>query len=70
VEASGASDVDLVDFAVQSADVQASGASKVTVHVTGRLNVEASGASHVRYRGNPNLGRVDTSGASSVSPLR
>ena len=48
----------------------ASGASEVTVHVTGQLNAEASGASRVRYRGNPSLGRVDTSGASSVSPLR
>jgi hypothetical protein len=70
VRASGASDVDLREFVVQNAQVEASGASEVTVHVTGRLDAEASGASRVRYLGNPGLGRIDSTGASSVSPLR
>jgi hypothetical protein len=46
----------------------ASGASTVTVHVTGRLNAHASGASRVEYLGDPRLGNIDTSGASSVRP--
>jgi len=68
LDASGASDVDLSSLVVADADVEASGASKVTVHATGRLNIDASGASSVYYVGNPTLGRVETSGASSVRP--
>jgi len=68
LDASGASRVDLSEFRVDDADLEVSGASDVTVYVTGRLDVAASGASKVRYLGNPRMGRVDSSGASSVSP--
>jgi hypothetical protein len=68
IDASGASQVDLAGFVVGDADVEASGASTVTVHVTGRLNADASGASRVEYLGDPRLGNIDTSGASSVRP--
>lgn len=70
IDASGASRVDLEDFVVEDADVEVSGASRATVYVTGRLDVDASGASRVDYLGDPILGRIDTSGASSVSPAR
>ena len=70
IDASGASHADLSDFVVEDADVEVSGASRATVNVTGRLDVDASGASHVDYLGDPILGRIDTSGASSVSPAR
>ncbi len=63
---SGASRADLSQFVVEDANVEASGASQATVNVEGRLDAEASGASRVRYRGNPTLGRIDESGASSV----
>jgi hypothetical protein len=66
IDASGASRVDLSDFAVGDADVEASGASTVTIDPSGTLDAVASGASHVYYLGNPTLGDVDTSGASSV----
>jgi hypothetical protein len=66
IDASGASDVDLRDFPVGDADVEASGASDVTVNASGTLDADASGASTVYYVGNPTLGRIDTSGASSV----
>jgi hypothetical protein len=68
IGASGASHVDLADFPVADASVDASGASHVTVNPSGTLNAEASGASHVKYLGRPSLGRIDTSGASSVEP--
>ena len=70
LNASGASQVDLSGFQVGDADVEVSGASQATVYVTGRLDAEASGASQVRYLGDPTLGRIDTSGASTVSPAR
>lgn len=68
IDASGASRVDLSGFPVADASVEASGASRVTVNASGRLDVDASGASHVTYLGRPSLGTIDTSGASSVEP--
>lgn len=67
VNASGASTVDLDNFAVNDASVEASGASRANVNVSGRLDANASGASSVRYTGDPTLGRIEESGASSVS---
>jgi hypothetical protein len=66
INVSGASTANLADFSVGDASVEASGASKVTVNTSGRLDAEASGASSVFYLGNPTLGNIDTSGASSV----
>jgi len=66
IDASGASSVDLGGFPVNDANVEASGASNVTVNARGKLDVNASGASHVYYLGSPTLGKVDTSGASSI----
>jgi len=66
VKASGASTVDLSDFPVGDATVDASDASRVTVNVSGTLDVDASSASNVMYLGNPTLGAIDLSGASSV----
>jgi hypothetical protein len=66
VDASGASTADLAQFPVTDADVLVSGASNASVDVSGTLQVEASGASHVSYSGDPTLGDVNVSGASSV----
>ena len=66
IDASGTSIVALADFPVADADVKASGASKATVNPSGRLDADASGASHVYYVGSPTLGKIETSGASSV----
>lgn len=68
VEASGASHVTLADFAVRNANVEVSGASSAVVNVSGRLDAEATGASSVRYRGDPELGRIESSGAGSIRP--
>jgi len=65
---SGASRARLEGFALQNVTVEASGASSATVNVAGRLDAEASGASTVLYAGNPQLGRIEESGASSVKP--
>jgi hypothetical protein len=65
---SGASRARLEGFALQDVAVEASGASSATVNVAGRLNTAASGASTILYIGNPQLGRIEQSGASSVKP--
>jgi ribosomal protein L31 len=66
VEASGASHANLSDFPMDDADINVSGASSAVVNVSGVLNADASGASHVFYTGEPTMGDVDTSGASTV----
>jgi Putative auto-transporter adhesin, head GIN domain len=66
VEASGASTVDLSNFASKNTVVSASGASKVSVAPSGTLTVEASGASAVRYSGEPAKLKTNSSGASTV----
>ena len=66
VKASGASTVDFGRFNSRDTVVEANGASRVNVNASGQLDVEASGASTVRYTGDPARLRVNTSGASSV----
>lgn len=66
MDVSGAGTADLADFQVGDASIEASGASSATVNVSGRLDVEASGAAQVRYLGSPTLGRVNSSGGASI----
>ena len=65
--ASGASHFNLDDFIVNNADVNFSGASSGTVNLNGRLDANLSGASTLWYIGEPTMGDINTSGASTVS---
>jgi hypothetical protein len=69
VDLSGASKLDAADLKVQDGSISTSGASKADVWFTGKLDVEASGASKITYKGNPSLGKVKTSGASSLKSV-
>ena len=70
IAGSGASSLDLADFTVNTADVTLSGASEATVNVQERIDpVDVSGASRLRYLGDPALGDVSTSGGSSVDKI-
>ena len=62
----GVSRLDASDFCVQNADIEVSGASSATVYVLGRLDVEVSGLSTLRYLGDPELGAVNLAGISRV----
>jgi len=66
VNASGASYVKLADFTVRNAGVKLSGASNGTVNLDGRLDTDLSGASNLKYIGEPTMGDIDTSGSSSI----
>lgn len=66
LDASGASQADLERFPVNDARLDVSGASDVSVNVTGVLDASASGASNVTYEGDPRLGTIDTSGSSNI----
>lgn len=66
LQVSGASNADLEAFPVTDADVELSGASNATVNLSGMLNLNASGASTLEYLGEPRLGDIETSGASTI----
>jgi hypothetical protein len=64
-EASGASQLNGFDLETEESNLEVSGASNAKVWVTRLLDVKASGASNVRYRGNPKV-KKEVSGGSSV----
>ena len=64
--ASGASRLRLFDLSATTAEVEADGASSAEVTVSEELDARASGASTIRYDGNPAQVSRDTSGASSI----
>jgi hypothetical protein len=64
---SGASHFNLDAFTVNNADVNFSGASSGTVNLDGRLDANLSGASRLLYIGEPTMGDINTSGASTLS---
>jgi hypothetical protein len=66
IKGSGASVAKLADFSVNDADIRFSGASHISLEVNGRMDVELSGASSLEYGGDPDLGHIDTSGASNM----
>lgn len=67
IEAAGASRVNLGEFPVQNAKLEFSGASSGTVNIDGRLDANLSGASRLSYIGEPTMGDIKTSGASTLS---
>jgi hypothetical protein len=66
VEVSGASNIDAEDLKAGAADIEASGASKVSVFATGQLRADASGASKIVYSGAPANIEKTSSGVSSI----
>jgi hypothetical protein len=66
LDVSGASTANLQDLSVQDVSATVSGASNGTVSPSGRLDANASGASRLTYIGNPAIGSINSSGASSV----
>ena len=64
---SGASRFNLGGFTVNNANVNFSGASSGTVNLDGRLDADLSGASRLWYIGEPTMGDINTSGASTLS---
>jgi hypothetical protein len=64
---SGASRSSLDDFTVNNANVNISGASTGTIDLDGRLDANVSGASTLLYVGDPVMGTINVSGASTLS---
>ncbi len=65
-DCSGACKLYLANLKATTVDFDSSGASSAEFWVTESLDVEGSGASNIRYKGEPKKVNVNTSGASSV----
>jgi hypothetical protein len=64
---SGASSGKLDNFTLVQAKMTVSGASNATINVSSKIDANVSGASRLYYIGNPTLGSVDVTGASTFS---
>lgn len=62
----GASEFKAELFKVQTAKMQCSGASSSKIYVTENLEIDASGASDLKYKGNPKISSKLVTGASQV----
>lgn len=70
VDGSGASVIDLGAFKLsENANVILSGASVSTVNLNGTLTAELSGASVLKYYGEPTLGTITLTGASTIQQI-
>jgi hypothetical protein len=64
---SGASNLNLQNLAINNAEMNLSGASHAQIDVNGKLDADLSGASSLQYSGQPILGNIKTSGASTIN---
>jgi hypothetical protein len=62
----GASTCNLGDFTVNDANINVSSASTGTINLDGRLDANVSGASTLLYIGDPIMGTINVSGASTL----
>lgn len=69
VDAAGASKVICYDLLAENVVVNVSGASHAEVFASVELDAKASGASRVKYKGNPAVKGSNTSGAGSVEKV-
>ena len=68
VDVSGATKVFADELVAEDAVIDASGASQISVNVTGEINSDLSGASRVVYSGSPTSVQTQSSGGSHISP--
>lgn len=68
-ELSGASKVDALALTARSVVIDASGATRAKVRAESSLEADASGATHIRYAGEPAKVKTDLSGASRVERI-
>lgn len=69
IDLSGDSHVHAFDFVVGNCEIQSSGVGHSEVDVLSSLSVHSSGASDVKYRGNPSSISNSNSGASSLEKV-
>jgi hypothetical protein len=67
IDASDASQANLPDLTVLTADVRLSDASRAVINVSSRMDISLSSASSLEYIGSPKLGRLEMSGGSTLN---
>ncbi|MBI1184530.1 PspC domain-containing protein, partial [bacterium] len=67
-EISGSSELLALDMLSEYTEVDLSGICEAELHATERLNIEASGSSKVRYKGNPQISQ-DVSGIAQIEKI-
>ena len=70
IETSGATEVIAPELVADTCVIETSGASKIDVRAVKELKIEASGASEVTYRGEPEILEIRSSGASEVKKVK
>lgn len=66
IEGTGACEIRATHYKAANADVELTGASNARVFVTGRLNAEVAGPSHITYQGDPQEVNAENSGIGRV----
>jgi hypothetical protein len=66
IDGTGACEIRANRFRATHANVELTGASNARVFVTGRLNAEVAGPSHITYQGNPQVVNADESGIGRI----
>lgn len=66
IDMSGASDFKGYDFKIENCKAEISGAGDMQIHVSKELEAQASGASSIKYKGDPSVTKSESSGASSI----
>lgn len=69
VDISGVAKIHAFNFVVSDYDISTSGASHCEINVLHSLNVSSSGASEIKYKGNPTEVHNEKSGASSLEKV-
>jgi hypothetical protein len=64
--ASGVSVLNLLEFTVNTANANLDGASEATIAVKEKLDAALSGASRLYFHGNPTMGNISVTGASTL----
>lgn len=69
VELSGAGDIKAFDLIANNIKAEGSGAGKIEITVMDSLNVELSGVSELKYKGEPKYIKTDVSGVSKLTKI-
>lgn len=69
IDASGASELNTEELEIEYLKIDVSGACDARVFATKELDIEASGASSIKYKGDPESISTDISGASSIRKI-
>ena len=69
IDLSGAGKVYALDFVVGNYNISTTGATECNINVLHELNVESTGASSIKYRGNPDNVNNHKTGASSITKI-